>query len=189
MIRRLRRQPSERLVITLQDGLELAIPSWRLDPLVCSHGSDAPVPSRRVEVLVSRRDLLDHQPLLHTAIPATPCVSQPQGAREAQASSSAPSGAGPRARRHPRRVAPAAHRPAPAVSRAPRPTVHRRQPQCPERGVSPCAPRVTRAIANVTPRSLSASPRAIKSAPSPRASGGNRPARIRPARGALPTSW
>jgi hypothetical protein len=81
------------------------------------------------------RALLDHQPLLHAAIPTTPCVSQPEGARDAQESSPCPITAGPRALHHPRRVAPAAHRQAPAVSRAPRPTAHRRQPQCPERGV------------------------------------------------------
>src|SRR5713226_7681410 len=36
IIRWLRRQPSESLVIKLQDGLELAIPAWMLDPLACS---------------------------------------------------------------------------------------------------------------------------------------------------------
>jgi hypothetical protein len=75
--------------------------------------------------------------LRHTAIPATPCASPPEGARDAQEASSSPIVAGPRARHHPRRVAPAAPRQAPAVSRAPRPTAHRRQPQCPERGVYP----------------------------------------------------
>ena len=135
IIRWLRRQTAESLVIKLQDGLELAIPPWMLDPLACSLMHDAPAPRLTVEALVALRDLLDRQPLLHTAIPATPCVSQPEGARDAQESSASPSVAGPRALHHARRVAAAAHRQAPAVSRAPRPTAHRRQPQCPERGV------------------------------------------------------
>src|SRR4029453_7976454 len=131
IIRWLRRQTSASLVIKLQDGLELAIPSWMLDPLACSLVHDAPAPCLTVEALVALRALLDRQPLLHAALPATPCVSQPEGARDAQESSSSPSGTGPRALPHPRRVATAAHRQAPAVSRAPRPTAHRRQPQSP----------------------------------------------------------
>jgi hypothetical protein len=137
LIRWLRRQTSESLVIKLQDGLELAIPSWMLDPVACSLVHDAPAPCLTVEALLALRALLDRQPLLHTTLPATPCVSQPEGARDAQESSSASIVAGPRALHHPRRVAPAAHRQAPAVSRAPRPTAHRHQPQCPERGVYP----------------------------------------------------
>ena len=93
IIRWLRRQTSDSLVIKLQDGLELAIPSWMLDPLACSHVSDAPAPRLSVEALLALRDLLDHQPLLHAAIPATPCVSQPEGARDAQESSSSPTAA------------------------------------------------------------------------------------------------
>jgi hypothetical protein len=93
---------------------------------------DAPAPRLTVEALLALRALLDRQPLLHPALPATPCVSPPEGARDAQESSSAPSGAGPRALHHPHRLATAAHRQAPAVSRAHCPTAHPRQPQCPE---------------------------------------------------------
>jgi hypothetical protein len=93
---------------------------------------DAPAPRLTVEALLALRDLLDRQPLRHAVVPATPCVSQPEGARDAQESSSAPSVAGPRALHHPHRLAPAAHRQAPAVSRAHCPTAHPRQPQCPE---------------------------------------------------------
>jgi hypothetical protein len=135
IIRWLRRQTSASLVIKLQDGLELAIPAWMLDPLACSRVHDAPAPCLAVEALLALRDLLDRQPLLPVVIPATPCVSQPEGARDAQESSSAPSVAGPRALHHPHRLATAAHRQAPAVSRAHCPTAHPRQPQCPERGV------------------------------------------------------
>ena len=135
IIRWLRRQTSDSLVIKLQDGLELALPSWMLDPVACSLMHDAPAPRLTMETLLALRALLDRQPLLPAALPATPCVSQPEGARDAQESSSSPIVAGPRALHHPRRVAPAAPRPAPAVSRAPRPTAHRHQPQCPERGV------------------------------------------------------
>jgi hypothetical protein len=96
--------------------------------------SDAPAPRLSVEALLALRDLLEHQPLLHAAIPATPCVSQPEGVRDAQESSS-PTTAGPLALYQPHRVAPAAHRQAPAVSRAYCSTAHPRQPQRPERGV------------------------------------------------------
>jgi hypothetical protein len=137
IIRWLRRQTSDSLVIKLQDGLELALPSWMLDPVACSLVHDAPAPRLTMETLLALRALLDRQPLLPAALPATPCVAQPAGARDAQESSSSPIVTGPRALHHTRRVAPAAHRPAPAVSRAPRPPAHRRQPQCPERGVSP----------------------------------------------------
>ena len=135
IVRWLRRQTTESLIVKLPEGLELAIPAWMLDPVACNLVCDAPAPRLTVEALLALRDLLDRQPLLHTAIPATPCVSQPEGARDAQESSASPSVAGPRALHHPRRVATAAHRQTPAVSRAPRPTAHRRQPPCPERGV------------------------------------------------------
>ena len=136
IIRWLRRQTSESLVIKLQDGLELAIPSWMLDPLACSHVHDAPAPRLTIEALLALRDLLDRQPLLHAAVPATPCVSQPEGARDAQESSSAPTDARPLALHQPTRMAPAAHRQTPAMSRAHGPTAHPCQPQCPERGGS-----------------------------------------------------
>ena len=135
IVRWLRRQTEESLVIKLQDGLELAIPAWMLDPLACRHVHDAPTPRLTVEALFTLRNLLDRQPLLQAVVPATPCVSQPEGARDAQESSTSPLAADLRALPHPRRVAPAPPRQAPAVSRAPRPTAHRRQPQCPERGV------------------------------------------------------
>jgi hypothetical protein len=135
IIRWLRRQHSESLVVKLQDGLELAIPAWMLDPLACSQVHDASVPRLTVDALLALRALLDYQPLLPAALAATPCVSPSEGARDAQESSSCPLAAGPQVLHHPRRVAPPTPRPAPAVSRAPRPTAHRRQPQDPERGV------------------------------------------------------
>src|SRR5262249_27548754 len=101
IIRWLRRQHSESLVVKLQDGLELAIPAWMLDPLACSQVYDAPVPRLTVEALLALRDLLDRQSLLPAALAATPCVSPPEGARDAQESSSAPRVAGPRALHHP----------------------------------------------------------------------------------------
>ena len=135
IIRWLRRQTSESLVIKLQDGLEIALPSWMLEPLACSHVHDAPAPRLSVEVLLALRHLLDYQPLLDVALPATPCVSPSEGARDAPESAASPTTAGPLALRQPQRVAPAAHRQAPAVSRTHGPTAHPRQPQCPERGV------------------------------------------------------
>src|SRR5262249_13733222 len=84
--------------------LELALPSWMLDPVACSLVHDAPAPRLTMEALLALRALLDRQPLLHPALPATPCVSQPEGARDAQESSSSPSVARPRALHHPRHV-------------------------------------------------------------------------------------
>ena len=134
IVRWLRRQTAESLVVKLPDSLELTIPTWILDPVTYSHVQDAPTPRLTVEALFTLRHLLDRQPLLQAAVPATPCVSPPEGARDAQESSASPLAA-PRALHHSYRVASAAPRQAPAVSRAPRPTAHRRQPQCPERGV------------------------------------------------------
>ena len=134
IVRWLRRQTLERLVIHLQDGLELAMPAWRLAPRACSRVSDAPAPRLSVEALLALRAFLDHQPLLPAAIPAMPCVSPAEGVRDAH-ESSASTTAGPLAQPQPQRVAPAAHRQVPAVSRAHGPTAPPRQPQCPERGV------------------------------------------------------
>jgi hypothetical protein len=135
IVRWLRRLTTESLIVKLSDGLELAIPAWMLDPVACSLMCDAPAPRLTIEVLLALCDLLDRQPLLHTASPATPCVSPPEGARDAQESSASPSVAGRRVLHHPHHLAPAAPRQAPAVSRAPRPTAHRDQPQGPKRGV------------------------------------------------------
>src|SRR5919197_160298 len=55
IIRWLRRQHSESLVVKLQDGLELAIPAWMLDPLACSQVHDAAVPPPTVEALLALR--------------------------------------------------------------------------------------------------------------------------------------
>ena len=180
IIRWLRRPTAESLVIQLPEGLERAMPAWRLAPRAGRRVCDAPAPRRRLAALLALRALRAHQPWLRAALPAPPCVAHPEGAREAPESSSAPTAPGPLAL-PPRRVGPAAHRQAPAGSRAPRPPAHPRQPQGPERGVSAGAPRCPRAIANGMPTSLSASRRAIPSAPSPRASGGPRPAPSRPA--------
>ena len=68
IIRWLRRQTSESLVIKLQDGLELHIP-WMLDPLACRRVYDAPAPRLTVEALLALHDLLNRQPLLHAAPP------------------------------------------------------------------------------------------------------------------------
>jgi hypothetical protein len=136
IIRWLRHQPSDSLVIQLQAGLQWAIPSWMLAPLACNHVSDAPVPRLSIAALLALRARLDHQPLLRSAIPTTPCVSQAEGARDAQESSSAPTDARPLALHHPTPMAPAAHRQTPAMSRAHGPPAPPCQPQCPARGGS-----------------------------------------------------
>ena len=89
IVRWLRHQTADSLVVKLSDGLQLAIPSWMLDPLACSQVSDAPEPSVSVDALLGLRDLLDHHPSLRTSEqPPTSCASQPQGVSNAQESSS-----------------------------------------------------------------------------------------------------
>src|SRR5215831_1747130 len=74
IVRWLRRQTAESLVVKLSDGLELVIPAWMLDPVACSHVQDAFMPRLTVEALFILCYLLDRQSLLQAAVPATPCV-------------------------------------------------------------------------------------------------------------------
>ena len=71
------------------------------------------------------------------------------------------------------------------MSRAQGPPAQPRQPQCPERGVSPCVPRCPRPLSHVTPPGMAARRRALTSARPPRARGGPRPAPSRPAAAGL----
>jgi hypothetical protein len=133
ILRWVRRQTSERLGMQRQEDLELALPAWMRDPLACCHGHEAPRLS--VAALLALRNRRAPQPVLDAVPPATPWVSLSAGARDAQEASAAPTAAGSRALQPPHRVAPAAHRQAPAGSRTHGPTAPPRQPQCPEAGV------------------------------------------------------
>jgi hypothetical protein len=161
------------------------MPAGLLAPRACRRLYEAAAPRLRLAARLALRALRAPPPVLRAALPATPGVSPPAGAREAPASAASPTAAGPVALPQPRGGT-AAPRPAPAVSRAPRPTAPPRQLQGPARGGEPGAPRGPRALATGRPTSRAARPRAITSAPSPRARGGTRPAPRRPAGWAVP---
>jgi hypothetical protein len=71
IVRWLRRQTSESLVVKLPDGIQIAIAAWMLDPLACRQLYDAPAPRFSVDALLALRDVLDHSRLLHPTSPAT----------------------------------------------------------------------------------------------------------------------
>ncbi len=60
IVRWLRRQTSESLVVKLPDGVQIAIAAWMLDPLACRQLQDAPTPRVSVDALLALRDMLDH---------------------------------------------------------------------------------------------------------------------------------
>jgi hypothetical protein len=91
IVRWLRRQTTDSLVVQLSEGVQRAIPLGRLDPLACSQVRDTPTPSVRVDALLVWRDLLDHHHALLTSAPSPPsCASQSQGVSHARASSAWP---------------------------------------------------------------------------------------------------
>ncbi|HEY5547012.1 MAG TPA: hypothetical protein VIK50_13255 [Gemmatimonadaceae bacterium] len=57
------------MVITLADDVEVAIPTWMLDPLACAQLTDEARPRIAVSALRDLRALLDQQSLL---APVTP---------------------------------------------------------------------------------------------------------------------
>src|SRR5262245_19060495 len=83
IVRWLRRQPSESLVVKLPDGIQIAIAAWMLDPLACRQLYDAPAPRLSVDALLALRDLLDHSRLLYPTSPDTSRALQRKGVREA----------------------------------------------------------------------------------------------------------
>src|SRR3989442_16023965 len=85
IVRWLRHQTADSLVVKLSDGLQIAMPSWMLGPLACSQVRDAPEPSVSVDALLRLRELLDPHPSLRTSEqPPTSCASQPKGVATAQ---------------------------------------------------------------------------------------------------------
>jgi len=55
------------VVITLADDVQLAVPTWMLDPLACAQVTDEARPRICVWALHDLRELLDQQPLLAPA--------------------------------------------------------------------------------------------------------------------------
>ena len=70
-IRRLRRYTSDQVVIELRDEVQVAIPSWMLDPVVCQQFRDEPQPRLAIAALLELRHLLDSQPLLTSRMVAS----------------------------------------------------------------------------------------------------------------------
>lgn len=121
ILRWLRRQTSDSVVIKLPDDLQIAIPAWMLDPLACQHVSEAPKPRLSVDALVALRDLLDQHPLLPATSLAIPGASQLKGDSDAHQSSSSPLHREPATLRPPHRVAAAPRSPASPMSRVAHP--------------------------------------------------------------------
>jgi hypothetical protein len=86
LIRRLRRYTTDRVIIQLRDEVQVAIPGWMLDPVVCQHLSDEAAPRLSLWVLMDLRRLLDSQPLLTSGLAASrERASQHAGGDDARA--------------------------------------------------------------------------------------------------------
>jgi len=57
------------VVITLADDVQVAVPTWMLDPLACAQLTDEARPRIAVSALCDLRALLDQQPLLAPVVP------------------------------------------------------------------------------------------------------------------------
>ena len=66
VVRRLRRYATDCVVITLADDVQVAVPTWMLDPLACQQLTDEAHPRIAVSALRDLRALVDGQPLLAT---------------------------------------------------------------------------------------------------------------------------
>jgi hypothetical protein len=75
IVRRLRRYAADCVVIQLADDVQVAVPTWMLDPLVCRQLSDEAHPRISVAALCDLRTLLDSQAV---AVPATTAIN-PEG--------------------------------------------------------------------------------------------------------------
>ena len=70
-IRRLRRYTSDQVIIELRDEVQVALPSWMLDPVVCEQFCDEPQPRLAIAALLELRHLIDSQPLLLSRVVAS----------------------------------------------------------------------------------------------------------------------
>jgi hypothetical protein len=101
LVRRIRHQPSDSVIIALPDGLEIAIPSWMLDPLACEQIKDACTPSLSTDALLVLDELLQNSGLIPAESSSTSGSSQAKGVSDGPESfgpshASAPSGRAPR---------------------------------------------------------------------------------------------
>jgi hypothetical protein len=77
-----RRQPSERLVVTRYDGVQIALASWRLAPRrACRQRHAAPAPRRHGDARLARRAVR----VRHPTSPTPSWVPPQHGGREAHA--------------------------------------------------------------------------------------------------------
>ena len=79
IIRRLRRYTADCVVIRLADDVQVAVPTWMLDPLVCQQLTDEEHPRLSVAALRDLRALLDSQPVVVTMTTAI----NPEGSQQA----------------------------------------------------------------------------------------------------------
>jgi hypothetical protein len=71
IVRRLRRYTADCVVIKLADDVQVAVPTWMLDPLACEQLTDEGQPRLSMASLKDLRALLDSQPFLVTMTPVT----------------------------------------------------------------------------------------------------------------------
>jgi hypothetical protein len=185
IVRWLRRQTAQRLVVKLPEGVQIAMAAWRLAPLACRQLPDAPPPCVSVDALLALRDVLDHSLLLPTPSPATSWASQRQGVRDAQEPSQPPTASGGAALGPSHRLAAAPRATTPAVPRPHCPTAHGQGARRTARGAEPCVSRFVRRLGPAPLTSLSASPATLPSGTIPRVNGATRPWRTVPAPWAL----
>jgi hypothetical protein len=84
IVRRLRRYTADCVVIKLADDVQVAVPTWMLDPLACQQLTDEGRPRVSVAALHELRGLLDSQPVLVTMLVTNQSGSQHVGGADAQ---------------------------------------------------------------------------------------------------------
>jgi hypothetical protein len=184
LVRWFRRQTSERLVVKLPEGVQIAIAAWMLAPLACRPLHDAPTPCVRGDARRARRDVLEHALVLHPTASATSGAAQRQGVREAPEPSQPPTASGGAALAPSHRLAAAPRAPTPAVPRPHGPAAHGPGARHTARGASPCVSTGVRRLGTVPLTWLSARPATITAVPTRKAHGAPLPSRTGPGPGA-----
>jgi len=128
LVRRIRRQTSDSVIIKLPDGLEIAIPFWMLDPLACNEVKDADAPFVSTNALLALDELLKSSGLL------LPKPSSTSGPSQSKGVSDVPESFGPSSPPNP---GDGGSRPQPPVSGASRRTPDLRHSQRTEPGEQP----------------------------------------------------
>ena len=72
VVRALRRQAEQSVIVRLADGLQLAVPLWMLDPVLCGFLREESSPRISHEALLDLRELIDL-----TSLPSEGRVSKP----------------------------------------------------------------------------------------------------------------